>query len=96
MAVKPGFDFFQAMITVRDKLERLTVMIPDTIFYNHMSYLIKNDEKGRIKVIDNPKTEDFLQIIESKVSYDIPTHENEPSTVIRKATDHPCYTNVNL
>jgi hypothetical protein len=97
LAVKPGFEFFQAMITARERLERLTVLIPETLFYNNMSYLLKNDEKtGRIKVIENPKTELFLESITSKVIYDISTHENEPATVLRKSTDHPCYMSVNL
>lgn len=97
LAVKPGFEFFQAMITARDRLERLTVRIPDTLFYNNMSYLIKNDEKtGKIKVIENPKSEQFMESVTSRVKYDISTHENEPATVLRKSTEHPCYMNINL
>lgn len=44
LAVKPGFEFFQAMITAKDRLERLTINMPETLFFNNMSYLIKTDE----------------------------------------------------
>jgi hypothetical protein len=53
--------------------------------------LIKNDDKGRIKILENPKTEDWVSILESKVTYDITEHENDPASVLRKCTDNPCY-----
>jgi hypothetical protein len=65
------------MLTARERLEKLTVKIPETLFYNNMSYLIKNDEKtGKINVIENPKTDLFMESITSKVKYDISTNEN--------------------
>jgi hypothetical protein len=96
LSVKPGFDFFYALINCADKVHRLQVLIPEVLYFNQTSYLIYNDERGRLKVQVSPPTEEFLKRVEKRVTYDIAENENEPAAVMRKATEHPCYTNVNL
>lgn len=97
LALKPGFDFFYALINCpKEALDRFRINIPEILYFNQISYLIHNDANGKIKIEANPKTEQFLTMIESKAKYDIAQHENEPACVLRKATEHPCYTNVNL
>lgn len=72
-------------------------MIPETLFFNHESFLFKNDEKtGKIVIHDNPRTEDFIQLITSKASYEISSNETKAATVLRTASEHPCYMSVNL
>lgn len=96
LPVKPGFDFFYALINSPDKLHRLQVLIPEILYFNQTSYLIYNDERGRLKVQTSPKTEEFLKRCEKRVNYDISLNESEPAAVLRRSTEHPCYTNVNL
>lgn len=96
LSVKPGFDFFQALIAVRDKLDRFMILIPETLFFNHQAFLITNDERGRVQIVENPKNESFIKIVEAKAGFDISQNELEPSTVLRKASEHPCYMTVNL
>ena len=96
LSVKPGFDFFYALINCPDKLDRLKINIPEILYFNQIPYFIHNDSQGRVKIVQNPKTEEFFTTIENKVKYDVSKNENEPACVLRKATEHPCYTNVNL
>lgn len=40
LPVKPGFDFFYALINCsKDKLEHLKILIPETLYFNQISYL---------------------------------------------------------
>lgn len=64
------------------------------LYFNFNTYIIKSDHNGRINATMTPKFNDFLQILESKASYDISKFWQEPATVLRKATEHPCYTAV--
>ena len=97
LALKPGFDFFYALINCpKEALDKLRINIPEILYFNQISYLLHNDSNGKIRIQESPKTEDFLKMIEAKAKYDIAKNENEPACVLRKATEHPCYTNVNL
>ncbi len=44
LAVKPGFDFMYALINCDNtQLEYLRVNIPETLYFNYNSYLIRTD-----------------------------------------------------
>lgn len=97
LPVKPGFDFWQALISVRSKPIQLKVMIPEILFYNHSSHLFRNDAKtGAVVIEDDPGTQVFIDLISSKVKYEIAANETKAGTVLRMATEHPCYMTVNL
>lgn len=96
LAIKPGFDFFYALINSEHLLHLLKVNIPDILYFNYNSYLLKTDNDGKISIKMTPKSEEYLKLIESKAKYDIVKFWTEPATVVRKATNNPCYTSINL
>lgn len=96
LAIKPGFDFFYALINCEHLLHLLRVNIPDILFFNYNSYLIKTDNEGKISIKMTPKSEEYLKLIENKSKYDIVKFWTEPATVVRKATNNPCYTSIQL
>lgn len=95
LAVKPGFDFFYAIInSPPDMLSWLRINLPEILYFNYNSYFIKSDNDGKITFTISPKSQDFLESIESKAKYDIVRFWTEPATVMRSATGNPCYTNI--
>ena len=97
LAVRPGFEFIYALINTDPAIrETLRILIPETLFFNFNTFLVTTDMSGRIAVKQSPKSKDFLEIIENKANYDIVKNWNEPATVVRKASSHPCYQTVNL
>eukprot|EP00347_Sterkiella_histriomuscorum_P024404 403331233 len=98
LAVKPGFDFIYALINCeQSNLEYLRVNIPEMLYFNFNSYLIYSDSQSRVHIKQSPKSKEFLEMIEQKSNnIDIVKNWNEPATVLRKATNHPCYQTINL
>ena len=92
LAVRPGFEFIYALINTDPAIrETLRILIPETLYFNFNTFLVTTDMSGRIAVKQSPKSKDFLEIIENKANYDIVKNWNEPATVVRKASSHPCY-----
>jgi len=97
LAVKPGFDFLYALVNSDSvHLAGLRLFVPDTLYFNYNSFMIKSDSQGRLHIKQAPKSRDFLESLESSTAYDIVKNWSEPATVLRKATGHPCYQTVNL
>ena len=74
-------------------LEKLQLNIPDMIYVNYNAYFISTDvEKKKITVINANDPNTFLDSIRSRVDYDPELHWNQPCAVLKKKSEHPCYT----
>ena len=57
LAVKPGFEFFYALINCdKSDLDSLKVLIPETLYFNITSFIIKTDINGKISIQQNPNS----------------------------------------
>ena len=62
------------------------------IYINYNAYLITTDvEKKAIKVINANDPREFIENIKTRVNYDPEEYWNQPCAVLKKKTDHPCY-----
>ena len=96
-SVLPGFNFFMSIVTASAaNLSRLKINIPDSIFVNYNGYLISSDiKKSQIRVEAATDPDDYMNAIRETVypeHYDPDVYWNQPASVLKKATEQPCYT----